>query len=102
MCSYREILVDMFQDTFPDGGTPILTTKEFHEESTKLKSLVGSMEKNIKVLLKQYDGYKRTLQADPSLLDERKLFIHFFSDPSRLQLVIAELSRKVDVLSGNG
>ena len=93
--------MDMFQDTFPDGSRPVLTTKEFQEENTKLKSLVTSMEKNIKTLLKQYEGYKKSLQADSSLSDERKLFVHFFNDPSRLQLVIAELSRKVDVLSGN-
>ena len=93
--------MDMFQDTFPDDSRPVLTTKEFQVESTKLKSLVTSMEKNIKTLLKQYEGHKKSLQADSSLSDERKLFAHFFTDPSRLQLVIAELSRKVDVLSGN-
>lgn len=93
---YRELLAAMFEDTFPNKSKSDLTSQVFQAESTKLTSLVTSMEKGLKALLKKFDGRKRTINANSSLVVERELFIHFFNNPTQLQLLTAELNRKVD------
>ena len=77
----------------------MLTIKEYQTEYTRLKSVVTTMEKNIKALLKQFDNHRKTISSDSSLATERKLFIHFFTDSSKLHNVIGEITKRIDTIT---
>ena len=43
--------------------------------------------------------HSQILQAHPLMETERKLFVYFFTDPSKLSQVVAELARRVDAIA---
>ena len=39
------------------------------------------------------------LQANPLMETERKLFVYFFTNPSKLRQVVSELAHRIDALA---
>ncbi len=77
----------------------MLTIEEYQAEYIRLKSVVTTMEKNIKALLKQFDSHRKTISSDSSLTTERKLFVHFFIDSNKLHDVIGEITKRIDTIT---
>ena len=77
----------------------MLTVREYQDEYTQLKAVVNTMEKNIKSLLKQYDGHRKTISSDSSLVTERKLFMYFFTDVDKLRHIIEEVTKRIDTIN---
>lgn len=77
----------------------MLTIEEYQVEYIRLKSVVTTMEKNIKALLKQFDSHRKTISSDSSLTTERKLFVHFFIDSNKLHNVIGEITKRIDTIT---
>lgn len=75
---------------------PKLTVEEYSKLCSDLATLVGTLEKNIKGLLKDYDGKKKMLQANSLLQRERDLFVYFFTSPDRLSSIVSDLAKRVD------
>ncbi|XP_064386022.1 HAUS augmin-like complex subunit 3 [Halichondria panicea] len=84
---------------FHNSEKPVLTIEEYQAEYIRLKSVVTTMEKNIKALLKQFDSHRKTISSDSSLTTERKLFVHFFIDSNKLHDVIGEITKRIDTIT---
>lgn len=78
---------------------PQLTSKAFDDESSKLRTIMDSLEHNVKSLLKDYANKKKVIDSSPLLQKEREIFIHFFTNPPALAQMMAELARKVDAMA---
>ena len=67
---FRESLeAELEREVFGHNGEhftkPALTVKEYTEQCEKLGGVVGSLEQNIKKLLKDYDGKKKVCSLFP-------------------------------------
>ena len=89
------------QGAIQDGDKITLTIKEYQVECAQLKSVVTTMEKNIKSQLKQFEGHRKTISADPSLSTERELFVHFFTDVDKLHSIVGEIGKRIDIIASS-
>ena len=92
--------------------------QEYGEEHSRLLAVVSTMEQSIKTLLKDFESKKKVaqliiamygdplptivmqiLQANPLMETERKVFVFFFTNPSKLRQAVSELAHRIDALA---
>lgn len=77
------------------SGQPCMTPRQLMESMTQLEEMLRKLEQSIKEVVKDLEKRKQTLRHDTLLCKERRLFSHFFINPSQLNTLFDELSSRL-------
>lgn len=77
------------------SGQPCMTPRQLMDSMTQLEEMLRKLEQSIKEVVKDVEKKKQTLRQDTLLCKERRLFTHFFNNPSQLNTLFDELSSRL-------
>lgn len=77
------------------SGQPCMTPRLLIDSMTQLEEMLRKLEQSIKDVVKDVEKKKQALRQDTLLCKERRLFTHFFVNPSQLKTLFDELSSRL-------
>jgi HAUS augmin-like complex subunit 3 len=74
---------------------PNSQSQNVSDSLTKLSEVLSSLEKSMKDIIRDWNEKKKMVANDPLLSAERELWVHFYTNTSKLSQIIAELGSRV-------
>lgn len=78
-------IMQKFESVVCQGTKPLLSTPQLQNSLLKLGSVLEDLESAVSNTEKQIETYKKKIKVDPLIQKERRMFIHFFTDPSKFK-----------------